>query len=55
MQLEEFAVGGDDRLDLGVFTRIGTKAGLIANDLGITQQRRQLFEAVLQNVEFVEQ
>ncbi len=55
LQLEEIAVCNDDRLDLGIFARIGAEAGLVADHLGIAEQRRQLFEAVLQDVEFVEQ
>src|SRR5690606_26260187 len=55
LQLEVFAVGIDDRLDLGVLARVGAEARLIADHFGIAEQRRQLFKAILQDVEFVQQ
>ncbi len=55
LDLAQLAIGDDHRLDLGVFARIGAEAVLVTDDLGIAEQRGELFETVLQDVQLVQQ
>ena len=53
--LAELAVGGDDRLDFGVLLGIGAETVLVADHLGIAEQRGELLETVVEDVEFLQQ
>lgn len=47
LDFAQLFISSVDRLDFGVFTGIGAKARLVGNDLGITKQSGEFFEAVL--------
>ncbi|MDR6357079.1 hypothetical protein Q3H58_003750 [Pseudomonas psychrotolerans] len=55
LHLAVFAKGLAHRLEFGVLLGIGAELGLVADDIGVAQQRGQLLEAVLQTIELVQQ
>lgn len=55
LHFEQLRIGGENRLNFGVFLGIGTELGLIGNNLAIAEQGSQFFETVLEHVQFIEQ
>ncbi len=52
---EQLRIERNDRLHFGVFTGIGAKACLIADDFRVAEQRGQFLETVAEHIQLIEQ